>query len=152
MTIGTMRDFVLPLFIRESVRHIERSEDTLLQKLAERLTRNFFYHHGQDGVTGIAVVPLRARGKLAAGLVLEKLEHARVVNLRNSIARRADSCLRHQIFVVAQARGMVKEVAHSDGFAVGGKLRKDIAEAVVIMQLAVAYQQHDGGGGELFGR
>ena len=47
---------------------------------------------------------------------------------------------------------MVKKVANSDGFAVGGKLRKDIGEVVVIMQLAVAHQQHDGGGGELFGR
>src|SRR4029077_11231841 len=43
MTIGTMGDFVLPLFIRDSVLHIERSEDTLLQKLAERLARNFLH-------------------------------------------------------------------------------------------------------------
>ena len=39
---------------------------------------------------------------------------------------------------------MVEQIADGNGFSVGGKLGKEVGEVVVVMQFAVAGEQHDG--------
>ncbi len=60
-------------------------------------------------------------------------------------------CSGHQIFVIRQARSVVQEIADGDGLAVGGKIGEDVGEFVVVAQLAVVDEQHDGHSGELLG-
>ena len=95
VAVGPMRHFVLALFVGQRVRHFQRREDSLLQKLPERLAGNFLHDHGQHGVSRIAVLPLRARWKLTRSLLLEQFEHACIENLRN-LFRRHVGILLHQ--------------------------------------------------------
>src|ERR1017187_6139170 len=46
---------------------------------------------------------------------------------------------------------MVEQVANCDGFSIGREFRKEVGKVVVIVEFAVASQQHDGGSGELLG-
>ena len=45
---------------------------------------------------------------------------------------------------------MVEEVTDGDGAAVFGEVREDVGQAVLVAELAVADEQHDGRGRELF--
>ncbi|EEF93638.1 hypothetical protein CATMIT_01731, partial [Catenibacterium mitsuokai DSM 15897] len=57
--------------------------------------------------------------------------------------------MQHQ--VIAQAAGVLEQVAQGDGLAVVGQLGHVLAHVVVERELAVAFQQQHRGGGELLG-
>src|ERR1700738_4134087 len=57
----------------------------------------------------------------------------------------------HQRFVILQASGVIQQVANGDGFSVGGEIREDVGQGLVVAKLTVVDEQHDGHGGELFG-
>jgi hypothetical protein len=46
---------------------------------------------------------------------------------------------------------VIEQVADGDQFAVRGKFREKIGEVIVVVQLAIVYQQHDARSGELLG-
>src|SRR5581483_12061895 len=66
--------------------------------------------------------------------------------LRNIVLRR------HEVLVVFEPRGVVKQGSDRDALAIIRKIGEDVGEAVFIAQLAVVDQQHDGGRGKLLGQ
>ncbi len=122
-----------------------------MQKIAKRLAGNFFYHHGQHRIAGIAVVPLCAGRKFCGLLLLQKFQYARIFDLRNLFRRNTGRGLRHQVFIVQQAGSVVQKIADSNGSPVVWKAGKDIGEPVFVMQLALMHQQHDSHRRELLG-
>ena len=114
-------------FRRRGVRHFQRDEYAFVQKLREALAQHFLDDHGQNTVSGVAVLPLRARRKLGGAGLLHQREYARIVNLGNLIVRgrrgrgrprntcavlgRVAVLLCHQVFVVEQAGGVVQDRA-----------------------------------------
>src|ERR1035441_10849669 len=46
---------------------------------------------------------------------------------------------------------MVEQIADGDRFSIGRKFRKEVGEVVVVVQFAVASEEHDGRSGELLG-
>ena len=46
---------------------------------------------------------------------------------------------------------MIQEIADGDGFTVGGEIREDVGEGLVVAEFSVMDEKHDGHGGKLFG-
>ena len=107
--------------------------------------------HCQHRVARVAVFPLRARRKLAAGLLLQQFHDSCVENLRNFVFRSVGILLHQDVFVVGQSRSVVEQVADGDGFSVGRKFGEEVGEVVVVVQFAVVYEKHDAGRCELLG-
>ncbi len=92
--------------------------------------------------------------EFAGGFLFEEVENFGVLNLVSGRPERgafAFFCRGHQVFVVGKAGRVIEKIADGDGFTVGGKIGEDIGEGVVVAELAVADEQHDGHGGELLG-
>ncbi len=81
------------------------------------------------------------------GLMLEQSQHVLILNLMfgRPLVRI------HRVFVVGESRSVGEQVAHGDGACVGRKAREDIGKRLVVAELAVVYQEHDGHRGELLG-
>src|SRR5690348_3686261 len=75
----------------------------------------------------------------------------RVRDLRNFVPFFAGVHFVHQIFVGDEAGRVIQQIANGDGAAVRGEFRENILESLIVTQLAVMNEEHDGDGGELFG-
>jgi len=51
--------------------------------------------------------------------------------------------LRHDVFIIDQARGVIQQLADGDCVSVSREVRKDVREMVLVAQLAIVNQQHD---------
>src|SRR6266576_4492740 len=71
MAVGTVRDRVLALFVRDGRVNLQRRKDSMVKKIAKRLAGDFTYHHRQHSVAGIAVIPSRAGRKFCGFLLFQ---------------------------------------------------------------------------------
>ena len=151
MAVSPVPHFILASLVGKRICHLQQSENPLVQELSKGLARNLLHDHGQNRIARIAVLPLRARRKLAGGLLFEQLQHARIKNLRNLLFRRVGILLHENILVVRQSGSVVQQIANRDRLAVSGKLGEEVGEVIVVVKLAVPHQQHDAGCRELLG-
>jgi len=93
-----------------------------------------------------------AGSELAATLLLEQFQHARVENLRNFFLGRVGILLHQEIFIVRQSGSVVEQVANCDGFSVGREFGGDVGEMVIVVELAIVDEEHDACRRELFGK
>lgn len=84
-------------------------------------------------------------------MLFGKGEDFGVGDLRDFFPGFAGVFLVHQVFVSDEAGGVIEQIAHGDGAAVSGEVRKNVCEVIVIVQLAVVNEKHNGHGRELLG-
>ena len=153
MAVRPVRNFVFAFHIGDRVRHPKRREDAFVQEVARKLLpETFSMTMAKHAISRVAVLPLAARRELGSGGFLHEREHAGVADLGNLIVGRVAVLLRHEVFVVEEARGVIQDLADGDGFSVRREFGEDFGQTFVVAQLAVVHQQHDGHRSELLGQ
>ena len=131
----------------------ERREHALAQELPERLAGDARDDQAQHHVARVAVGPARSRRKAALPGAPQQRQHLVVVDLADGSPGRRAALVRgrHQVLVVGQPRGVGEQVTDRDPLPVRREGRNEVGERVLVTQLAVAHEQHDGSGRELLG-
>ncbi len=81
--------------------------------------------------------------------MLQQVKHPGIGDLRDFVVGDPRILLRHDVFIIDQARGVIQQLADGDCVSVSREVRKDVREMVLVAQLAIVNQQHDRHGGEL---
>ncbi len=129
------------------VDHAERPEDALGGEPPERLPRGARDDNRQQHVAGVAVQEFRARLEVERALAPDQIEQATVG--QRTVGGPAGEG--EQAEVVAQAAGVVQQMAERDRPAEVRHLRHVRSHVVVERDDARVGEERDGRGGELFG-
>ena len=130
------------------VGHAQRLEDMVLGEVGERLAADPRDDDGEQVVVAVAVEIMAAGREVQFLLARDDVQHVLIVG-GAAVARPALD--RGDRTPVAQAAGVVQQVADRDRGAVIGHFRHDLADVIVQRQLAGMGQHQGRGGGELLG-
>jgi hypothetical protein len=128
------------------VGHAQRFEDPLVGELPERLAARAAHNHGKQRVAAVGVEMLLARREVEVLLARQQREH---VVIGDEVARVAPAGKSEQRPLVADAAGVMDQMADCDALAEVRQFRHVLPDVVVQRQLAVLGEQQDGHGGEL---
>src|SRR5262249_40417386 len=145
---GVVRDDFGVIVAEVRVGHAEGLKDIFGGVCAQRKAGDALHDETQERVAGVAVHMLVARLEVE---VLLTGDDGHDVVIGDEILRVAPAGEAEKSPLVAEAAGVVYQVADSDALAEIGKLWNVFADIVIEVQLALLSQQEDGGSGKLLG-
>ena len=135
----------LVIVVEVRMGHAEWFEEVFGGPGPEGLARDAFDDLGQQGVAGVRVQVFSAWHEVECLLTIGEVEDG---FFRDHVVHViAGHC--QQVELVAQAAGVMDQVADGDGFAVVGQFGHVLADVVVEREQALVGQHGDGEGGEL---
>ena len=141
-------DDLLVVVAEMGVRHAERLEDIFGCEFAKRHPTYAFDNDGQQREAGVAV------HVFFAGLEVQRPlahEHGHDVVIGDEILRIAPARQPQQRPLIANAAGVVEQVAEGDALTEVGQLGNVFVHVVVEGKFSLLRKQEDRSGGELFG-
>src|SRR5437762_2577943 len=142
VTISAIRHGEESCNIGDRIRHAQWIKNLFFHERWKSFPGNTFHDGRQQGISGIAVMKLRAERKIGLALVAQDKKHI-------AVTQRNRSALRNVIFIIRKAGSVSEQITKSNRFGVFRELGKKFRQKIFQRKLSLLGQNKYSHGREL---